>query len=123
MDGTKGFPCQFSRLYLVKAGKFSYPSVSQSQRKELSYFCYVKFFRLRCTLTDRLYRLYLFCRQALVIIAHPHILKRLFSLVFVNFVKMRGNSFLRYISRSAHRTPNFTNSEYFVCLLFEYFSR
>ena len=25
------------------------------------------------------------------------------------------------ISRSAHRTPNFTNPEYFVCLLFEYF--
>ena len=25
------------------------------------------------------------------------------------------------ISRSAHRTPNFMNPEYFVCLLFEYF--
>ena len=25
------------------------------------------------------------------------------------------------LSRSAHRTPNFTNPEYFVCLLFEYF--
>ena len=27
----------------------------------------------------------------------------------------------RQISRSAHQTPNFTNPEYFVCLLFEYF--
>ena len=26
-----------------------------------------------------------------------------------------------FISRSAHRTPNFTNPKYFVCLLFEYF--
>ena len=26
-----------------------------------------------------------------------------------------------HLSRSAHRTPNFTNPEYFVCLLFEYF--
>ena len=25
------------------------------------------------------------------------------------------------LSRSAHQTPNFTNPEYFVCLLFEYF--
>ena len=27
----------------------------------------------------------------------------------------------RLVSCSAHRTPNFTNPEYFVCLLFEYF--
>ena len=27
----------------------------------------------------------------------------------------------RLSSRSAHRTPNFTNPEYFACLLFEYF--
>ena len=26
----------------------------------------------------------------------------------------------KLVSRSAHRTPNFTNPEYFVCLLFEY---
>ena len=26
-----------------------------------------------------------------------------------------------YVSRSAHRTHNFTNPEYFVCLLSEYF--
>ena len=27
----------------------------------------------------------------------------------------------RQLSRSAHRTPNFTNPEFFVYLLFEYF--
>ena len=29
----------------------------------------------------------------------------------------------RHLSRSAHRTPNFTNPKYFDYLLFEYFSR
>ena len=28
---------------------------------------------------------------------------------------------IKYISRSAHQTPNFTNPKYFVCLLFEDF--
>ena len=27
----------------------------------------------------------------------------------------------KLLSRSVHRTPNYTNSEYFFCLLFEYF--
>ena len=41
--------------------------------------------------------------------------------VFAKLVtaSLAGNFIL--ISRSAHPTPNFTNPEYFVCLLFEYF--
>ena len=34
---------------------------------------------------------------------------------------VRQNQVRYSISRSAHRTPNFMNPEYFVCLLFEYF--
>ena len=37
------------------------------------------------------------------------------STIFLN------SSFELSLSRSAHRTPNFTNPEFFVCLLFVYF--
>ena len=37
----------------------------------------------------------------------------------VKFFWNRSN----FVSHSAHRTPNFTNPEYFVCLLLEYFFR
>ena len=46
------------------------------------------------------------------------------SLVENDSFGMEGNLTVigkEFISRSAHRTPNFTNPEYFVCLLFEYF--
>ena len=38
----------------------------------------------------------------------------------LNRLKKHGSK-TRQISCSAHRTPNFTNPEYFVCLLLEYF--
>ena len=37
----------------------------------------------------------------------------------LHFILFICNCFL--LSPSAHRTPNFTNPDYFVCLLFEYF--
>jgi hypothetical protein len=49
------------------------------------------------------------------------------SLVFFNFSSPKALSILLTlcccISRSAHRTPNFTNPEFFVCLLLSIFSR
>ena len=40
---------------------------------------------------------------------------------FVFIGRLRWTLKRRVISRSAHRTPNFTNSKHFVSLLFEYF--
>ena len=45
----------------------------------------------------------------------------LYNVSFISFLVFRH--FCRQISRSAHQTPNFTSPEYFVCLLFEYFSK
>ena len=41
--------------------------------------------------------------------------------MYVKLISSDGN-FSKLITRSAHRTPNLTNPEFFVCLLFDYLS-
>ena len=52
---------------------------------------------------------------------HIQIDKNSWSKYKVTFEFLHWCDITRYLSHSAHQTPNYTNPEHLVCLLFEYF--